>query len=238
MKVMIFDTETTGLPKTKIINPDTLNKWPYIVQLSFIIFDTETNSIIDLNDSIIKMKKDISIPKESIEFHKITNEISNEKGISIESVINKFIINLNNCDLLVGHNITFDINMVKVEILRLIYEMYENKTEEDLQWYKYYLFKITNFKNTYCTIQESVNICNIKSIDKYGKEYVKFPKLIELHKTLFNTLPNNLHNSLNDILVTLRCFMMLKFNIDIYKICLSYQIISDNLGIFNFELLS
>ena len=40
MRVLVFDTETTGLPQTKILNPDTLHQWPTIVQFSYIIYDT------------------------------------------------------------------------------------------------------------------------------------------------------------------------------------------------------
>ena len=46
MLILIFDTETTGLPKTKIISQDTLESWPNIVQFSFTIFDTDENKII------------------------------------------------------------------------------------------------------------------------------------------------------------------------------------------------
>ena len=37
MKIIVFDTETTGLPKTKIINELSLPLWPHIVQFSYII---------------------------------------------------------------------------------------------------------------------------------------------------------------------------------------------------------
>ena len=46
MRVLVFDTETTGLPKSKFISPDTLNLWPHIVQFSFVIYDTEENDIV------------------------------------------------------------------------------------------------------------------------------------------------------------------------------------------------
>ena len=52
MRVLVFDTETTGLPKSKIINPDTLNLWPHIVQFSYIIYDTVLNdkrNLLELN---------------------------------------------------------------------------------------------------------------------------------------------------------------------------------------------
>jgi DNA polymerase III epsilon subunit-like protein len=229
MRIIVFDTETTGLPKTKFINPDTLNKWPHIVQLSYVIYDTDLNEIVEVNDYIIKMNENVIIPEDSINIHKITNEISQEKGLKIDIILNKFIKDLNSTDMLVGHNILFDINMVKVELLRLIYEKDLQKSEKSMKSYKDNLYLLTNYKNIYCTLKESIELCNIKTLDKYGKEYLKYPKLIELHNKLFNTNPNNLHNALNDILVTLRCFMKLKYNMDLNDVCCKFQNMSQEI---------
>jgi DNA polymerase III epsilon subunit-like protein len=228
MIVLVFDTETTGLPCSRIINPDTLKLWPYIVQFSYIIYDTELNDIVSTNDKIIKLNDDIIISEESTKIHRITNEICKEHGIDIHIVFNKFFDDLKNCDLLVGHNISFDINMIKVELLRLIYE---NKSNFDTKDFKTNLHLLTNFKNVYCTLQESIDFCNIKAKDKFGKEYTKFPKLLELHEKLFECIPNNLHNSFNDILVTLRCFVKLKYNIDLNEKCDKFKIIAKNIGL-------
>lgn len=42
------------------------------------------------------------------------------------------------------------------------------------------------------------------------KSYKKFPKLSELHEHLFGYVPDNLHNSLVDVLVCLRCFLKIR----------------------------
>ena len=219
MRVLVFDTETTGLPKSKIMNPDTLNLWPHIVQFSYVIYDTELNDIIESSDTIVKLKDGITIPEDSIKIHGITNESSQRNGINIDLILNDFFYHLRNVDLLVGHNISFDINMIKVELLRFIYETKSNISENEIKAYKYNLHFLTNYKNICCTLQDSIDLCNIKAIDKFGKEYTKFPKLLELHQKLFESTPNNLHNSFNDILVTLRCFMKLKHDIDLNEKC-------------------
>ena len=46
MKLFVFDTETTGLPKKNANMLDNLEGWPYIVQLSFMIYDTEENKLL------------------------------------------------------------------------------------------------------------------------------------------------------------------------------------------------
>jgi DNA polymerase III epsilon subunit-like protein len=88
MKFLIFDTETTGLSQTKIINQETLNKWPHIVQFSYIIYDME-NGIIVSKDCIIKLNG-IIIPEDSTKIHGISNEISKEKGENIEIILKEF----------------------------------------------------------------------------------------------------------------------------------------------------
>ena len=147
------------------------------------------------------------------------NEISQKKGIQLSKILHIFCNYLKTVDLLVGHNINFDIQIVKVELLRLIYS--HDIPYEKITKYKNNLFRLSNFTNTYCTMQNSIEICNIKRVDKFGNEsnYNKFPKLIELHQKLFNSVPNNLHNSFNDILITLRCFIKLKYDIDLNDDC-------------------
>jgi DNA polymerase III epsilon subunit-like protein len=228
MRILVFDTETTGLPKSKIMNPDTLNLWPHTVQFSYVIYDTNLNDIVVSSDKIVKLKDGITMPEDSIKIHGITNEISQKNGINIETIINEFFSHLRNVDLLVGHNVSFDINMIKVELLRLIYEA-KFISENEVKECKYNLHFLTNYKNICCTLQESIDLCNIKAIDKFGKEYTKFPKLLELHQKLFESVPNNLHNSFNDILVTLRCFMKLKYDIDLNEKCNKFIKISKDI---------
>lgn len=229
MRVLVFDTETTGLPQTKILNPDTLHLWPTIVQFSFIIYDLSLNEIILSNDHVIKIPNDISISEESSKIHGITNEICSSKGVLMEDVLDEFFCCLKNVDCIVGHNVSFDKSMIVVELLRIIYN--KNYSYVVTKKYKNHLNDINTFRNVCCTLQDSVNVCNIQAIDKFGRPYLKYPKLIELHQKLFNTSPNNLHNSFSDILVTLRCFMKLKHEIDILYNCESFNKIASQIMI-------
>lgn len=227
MKILVFDTETTGLPKTKFISPSTLDQWPYIVQFSFIIYDSSLNDIVESNDVIIKLPENILIPEESTKIHNITNELSQKSGLQINEILNVFFDHLRHVDRLVGHNIEFDLNMIKVEISRIINE--NQVTPEQLKLYKYNLHFLNNYKNISCTLKDSIKFCNIQVINKSGKPYLKYPKLIELHNKLFNETPKNLHNSFNDILVTLRCFMKLKYDIDLIDNCMAFKKYSEQI---------
>ena len=233
MRALVFDTETTGLPETKIICQETLSKWPYIVQLSCIIYDDEKNDIVESKDYIIKIPSKINISDESSKIHGITNEISQTNGLDIKNVLVELFDLFRSSDIIIGHNILFDLNMIRVELLRIIY--YHNDyliEKEKLEKFKLNLHYLNNLKNIYCTLQESINLCNIQGISKLGKPYLKYPKLIELHQKLFETIPNNLHNSYNDILVTLRCYAKMKYNKDLYTDCEKFKYISNEIQLY------
>ena len=53
MKVLVFDTETTGLPEKGASIYDN-NKWPHIIQLSYILYDLSTNLVL-IKDNYIKI---------------------------------------------------------------------------------------------------------------------------------------------------------------------------------------
>lgn len=213
MKIIVFDTETSGLPKSKLISPNTIHLWPFIVQFSYIIFDTETNVILKSYDAIVKVKPYNIISKDSIKFHGITQDISELKGINIDKVLIEFMDDLENADMIVAHNIEFDLNMLRVEILRLVQTDCDVSVRENMELC---LAAIINKNNLYCTMRESIDLCKIEKENSRGT-YYKFPTLTELHKHLFNVEPKHLHNSFHDILCTIRCFIKMKYNQDVVE---------------------
>ena len=210
MRTLVFDSETTGLSKTQIISPSTMHLWPHVVQFSYIVFDTESNEIVKIKDSIIKVPDGFTITEENAKIHGITTEISLTKGTSLLPVLEEFFADFDSSDHIVGHNVSFDINMIKAELQRLIMNSSDKKLQE-------YLTKINTSTKFYCTMQETIELCAIELKDKYGRPYKKFPKLVELYQKMFGVTPKNLHNSLNDVIVCLRCFIKLKYEIDIVE---------------------
>ena len=122
--------------------------------------------------------------------------------------------------------------MIKIELLRIIYLNKIKATKQTISEIKQNLHYLTNYTNIVCTLQDSIDLCNIKAVDKYGKTYAKWPRLLELHQKLFETIPNNLHNSFNDILVTLRCFIKMKMDIDLNEECNKFKNIVNQIGLF------
>jgi hypothetical protein len=50
-----------------------------------------------------------------------------------------------------------------------------------------------------------------------GKPYKKWPTLLELYVHFFTTTPSNLHNSMMDVLVCLRCYLKMRKNIELQE---------------------
>ena len=201
MLVLVFDTETNGFIKGDTGN---LDDFPHIVQLSFILYDTISKEMIECCDFIINCEKKFKIPIETTNIHGITEEISINQGVSIRTALQKFYDTLRKANYLVAHNIQFDDNMVQIEFRRLGLDGQYLMSETNL-----------NRLEQYCTMKNSKNLCKLPVKSKTGVLYYKNPKQSELHEYLFGTLPENLHNSLNDVLVCLRCFIKMKFTIDV-----------------------
>ena len=101
MKVLVFDTETTGLPTERNPSVKDVDKWPHIIQLSFILYDTETIDIITCVDHIIRLDQSVYISPESINVHGITRSQSMRKGISLRDALNDFNTALKQADWVV-----------------------------------------------------------------------------------------------------------------------------------------
>ena len=209
MKILVFDTETTGLPTER--NPAIIatHKWPYIVQLSYIIYDTENNIVLDYVDRIIKLPKGVLISKESEAIHKISNDRCKIVGVDITEELIEFNKHLLTVDVIVGHNIPFDKSMVMVECIR-------NKVLNNFT-------KNGHKKTEYCTMKNSINLCKIEREYKNGDKYFKWPKLMELHEHLFHIIPEGLHNSMVDVLACLRCYIKMKFDMDLTQCSQSFN---------------
>ena len=214
--IIVFDTETTGLPKSKIINNETLHLWPHVVQFSYVMYNVGQMKLEKIVDKVVNIPSNIIMPEEAINLHKITNEQAQQSNITIQSVLNEFIedISCNNVIAIVGHNISFDINMLKIELLRLI----NNDDVMEKSIFKKMFYEINYTNKTFCTMKKSIDLCQIPARRKDGTVYYKYPKLVELYKKLFEEEePQNLHNSLNDVLVTLRCYYKLVYKDDLYE---------------------
>lgn len=178
MRYLFFDTETTGLPKNFRAPYTDVDNWPRIVQLSWLI--SENSTVLKESDNIIKV--DFPIPVESSNVHGITNEVSQAKGRDILLVLQDFLKDVAQSDALICHNLSFDMNVLKAELLR-------NQLDPEIA------------KKTFCTMKSSVDFCQLPG--QYG---FKWPKLEELYHILFQEKLENAHDAMVDVKATFRCF--------------------------------
>lgn len=183
MKLLFFDTETTGLPKSDTASYNDIDNWPRLVQLAWIICD-ENKKIISSGDFLIKPCGYI-IPKSSSDIHGIYHDMALAKGDLIENVLAKFLSELENVDAIVGHNIDFDVNVVSCEMYRL--SLPTSLISE--------LTKID-------TMIEGTEVCGFRN-NHYDYRY---PKLTELYSKLFSKTLENAHNAYADIEATYKIF--------------------------------
>jgi DNA polymerase III epsilon subunit-like protein len=208
MKVLVFDTETTGLQEKGASIYDK-SKWPHIIQLSYILYDSSNNSAL-IKNNYIKIDESIIISPESFNIHNISREILDCVGINIVDALKDFNECLKDCDIVVGHNISFDKRLIFVECFRHNVKQYFtqfNKHEQIV-------------KPEFCTMKNTTEFCKLERVSKTNQVYNKNPKLSELYSLLFplEPIPTNLHNSLIDVAITLRCYLKYSQNFDIKDI--------------------
>lgn len=191
MRVLIFDTETTGLPP-KNIPTNHSDKWPYVIQLSWVIYNDETKQVEEEKDYIISLGSHIPISPESVAIHGITGELSRARGIPIEVALFDFKFAANRCGKIVAHNLEFDKNMLMAEL------------------YRARVFNTIFPPNEYCTMKNGTSICKLERTWGNGKTTWKYPKLIELYHALFGQdvpSPIGLHNAKVDVDVCMKCYI-------------------------------
>jgi DNA polymerase III epsilon subunit-like protein len=207
-KLLIFDTETTGLfPK----NP--AEEKPYITQLSFIVYDLSTESIRSSFNSYIRIPDEVEIPEIVTEITGITKYLCQENGIPIQEALAALYHASILCDTIIAHNIDFDIRIIKTEIERNLPSLKsypEINHIFNLNRLAYYNIKLD------CTMQLTVDACAILRTTDKNYTYKKYPKLKETYEFLFKRpTPDNLHNSMIDVIVCLRCYLKIKYEKEI-----------------------
>jgi DNA polymerase III epsilon subunit-like protein len=207
VRVLAFDTETNGLlPKgNKDISViPRVDEYPYILQLSYVLYNLETGVIEETYNNYIKVSDDVIISDKITEITGITKDVCMEKGVPITDALLKFNKAYMLSDRLVAHNLSFDRKMMEVEIVR-------NRTQlmRDRDMFTFITSDMFNSYlkiDKYCTMINTKKMCNIMISGRYGL-FQKSPKLVELHNKLFNFTPTNLHDAMIDTIVCLKCYL-------------------------------
>ena len=207
MILFVFDTETNGLPKTwKTDKRGWHQHWPEIVQVSWILFNTNENHVISIHDHIVQC--DAPLQEEAVKIHGITQKRMDEEGEPLRHILHQFRRDIETADMIIAHNLNFDYHVISASCIHV--PISDIMTSDSIR-----------SKQFYCTMKEGKSLCNIRQQHRItGHIRLKFPKLIELHEILFPEHINEqyLHNSLYDVLFTLRCVCKMHFNVDILYI--------------------
>lgn len=180
MAYLFFDTETNGLPKNYKEKPSSGNNWPRIIQIGWVLTDSQFN-IIEERQSLIKPDGWI-IPNEKFW---IDNGYSTEKneqaGNCAKYELDILIDRINLSTHVLAHNMDFDYPVIASEMLR-------------------YGKSATNKPQRICTMKATTSLCRLPG--PYG---FKWPKLEELHQFLFGENFDGAHDALADVKATVRC---------------------------------
>lgn len=201
MRILVFDTETTGLPEGKNPSIFDTDKWPHVIQLSWIVYDTVEGDYTELEDSLIRTPVPPSPDSERI--HGITHSMAKRTGVPIDTALTSFDIALRSCDIVVAHNVSFDKRMLMVESIRLGRRLGFSTDK--------------GRKQEHCTMKNNVRFCAIEVIGENGDKYLKYPRLNELYRKLFKSEAVNAHNAMADVIMCLRCYCFKEYGVDVTK---------------------
>ena len=184
---LIFDTETTGLPKRWDAPITDSDNWPRCIQIAWQLHD-DLGQLIEHQDYLVQ-PEGFNIPYDAERIHGISTELAQQQGATLVDVLAKFNIALSKTKFIVGQNLGFDINIMGAEFHRMGVDSQMSS------------MKILDT----CT---EVTATLLKLPGGRGGRF-KLPTLTELHQYLFNKPFSEAHNATADVEATSRCFFEL-----------------------------
>jgi DNA polymerase-3 subunit alpha len=179
---LIFDTETTGLPRDYNTPMSDVDNWPRLVQLAWQLHDGKGNLL--SNHNYIIRPEGFTIPYNAEKVHGISTNRALAEGHDLKQILGIFEGDVRQANFLVGHNIEFDINVVGSEYHRAKATMPLTAPQLDTK----------DLSTEYCALPGG----------RGGK--FKWPTLTELHQRLFGKGFGDAHDAAYDVDATARCF--------------------------------
>ena len=100
---LIFDTETTGLPKRWDAPITDTDNWPRCVQIAWQLHD-EMGSLVEHQDMLVR-PDGFNIPYESEQVHGISTALAEQEGVSLQETLELFNEALSKAKFVVGQNV-------------------------------------------------------------------------------------------------------------------------------------
>lgn len=181
IKRLYFDTETLGLPPKKAHWEVDYEMFPHVLSLAW-KFAGGPNNYYIINQC------GRAVPKEACAVNKITTKMANDPKNThkFEDVLPLLLKDAHDATEIIGHNLYFDISMLKAHILK----EYGPK-------HKFTKMAIEAFakEKRYDTMR-----------GESAKLFGKWPKLTELYEYFFKK-SFNAHNAMDDVCATERCHL-------------------------------
>ncbi|MEO1487151.1 MAG: DNA polymerase III subunit alpha [Bacteroidota bacterium] len=184
---LIFDTETTGLPKRWDAPITDTDNWPRCVQIAWQLHD-DMGNLVEHQDYLVR-PDGFNIPYESEQVHGISTGLAEKQGETLEIVLKYFNEALGKAKFVVGQNVGFDVNIMGCEFHRMSVEN-----------------TLTELPVLDTCTEHTAQLCQIPG-GRGGK--FKLPTLTELHQYLFGEPFAEAHNATADVEATTRCFLEL-----------------------------
>lgn len=188
--ILFFDTETTGKPLKYNAPVSDVANWPRLVEIGWIVM--YENGMSRGSGSAIIRPDGFKIPKEASDIHGITQEQAWAEGIDLHNFLTVFSGIVDRSDVIVGHNIEFDLNVMGAEFIRVL----ETNPLEG--------------KPSICTMKSGTEFCRLPKTTNRGTDKYKWPRLGELYFALFGVEMPEAHHAVDDIHHTTQCYFEMK----------------------------
>ena len=178
--LLFFDTETTGVVNPRL--PEDHHDQPRLVQLAAMLVDSRGATMGQM--CAIVRPQGFTIPERVTAIHGITQDRALQYGADIRSVLSMFGSFCRLASVAVGHNIAFDVTVMRGE------------------------FKRAGIKdplvplNRYCTMRVAAPIVGARD----GRGRIKNPTLAEMHRFFHGEEIDGAHDAWIDTTICRRCF--------------------------------
>lgn len=206
MKILVWDTETTGIPlynENGVKVPSDDPRQPHPVQVAAKLIDVGDNY--EKREVIAEMSRIVKPDGYEIsdfigKLTGITQERAMKEGMPEKAVMEEYVGLCALADVCVAHNDSFDRKIIRISLIRLFGRDVAN------EWY------CKAGRGFFCTMKASTDICKIpptKKMSSAGYNKFKSPKLEEAYEFFFKKKPDVCHDAMADVNSTIEVFFAL-----------------------------
>jgi DNA polymerase III subunit epsilon len=181
--LLFLDSEASGVPKNWDLPYSVPDNWPYVVQISWLVYDRQGVKIKE-EDHYIK-DETMKLSADATRIHRLRKDFLAINGKCRHDVLSRLSADIARYEpRLVGHFLNLDLHLIGAECHRA---GLENPTKG---------------RATYCTMLGS------KHLQPNPK--LKYLKLADLYQVLFHEPQENAHDALADASATAACYFELR----------------------------